>query len=84
MNESKNEKAEHYNVKVPDGYKLGFDKHGTVTSLEAPKVEFDKYRETHIEWVERLGDSERTLRMDTYLTSAELRGVVRELAGGCS
>lgn len=82
MSESKTEKAEHYNVNVPDGYKLTFDKFGVLTNLDAPKMEFDKYRETHIEYTEKLGDATKSLTVETYLTANEFFKFAHELFGG--
>ena len=79
MTDSKTEKAEHFDVKVPDGYKLAFDKFGMLTNLDAPKMEFDKYREVRIEWSEYKGDDSRTLNVETYLTADELFKFVREV-----
>lgn len=51
-----------------------------ITVLEEPK--FDKWRETRITWEERLGESSRTLDVETYTTAEELVQLVRELTGG--
>ena len=51
-----------------------------ITVLDEPKI--DRWRETRITWEERLGESSRTLDIETYTTDEELLQLVRELMGG--
>ena len=51
-----------------------------ITTLEEPK--FDKWRETHIDYTERLGNANKSLSVVTYLTFDELFALVRELTRG--
>lgn len=83
MTDSKTAKAEQFefDAKLPDGFKLTYDKLGTVTNLEAPKMEFDKYRETHIDFTDSLGEAYKSLSVETYMTAAELFRFVKELIG---
>ena len=48
-------------------------------TLEEPK--FDKWRETHIDYTESLGEAWKSLNIETYLTHDELIELVRELRG---
>lgn len=50
-----------------------------ITILEEPK--FDKWRETHIDYTESLGEAYKSLSIETYLTHDELTALVRELRG---
>lgn len=50
-----------------------------ITVLEEPK--FDKWLETRITWEERMGESSRTIDIETYTTAEELLQLVRELLG---
>ena len=50
-----------------------------ITVCEEPTI--DKWRETRITWEERLGESSRTLDIETYTTAEELLQLVRELLG---
>lgn len=43
--------------------------------------EIDQYRETRIDYTERLGDACKSLNIETYLTFDELIAIVRELRG---
>ena len=49
------------------------------TPFEEPKI--DKWRETHIDYTESLGDAYKSLSIETYLTNDELIALVRELRG---
>lgn len=52
-----------------------------ITTLEEPK--FDKWRETHIDYTESLGEAYKSLSIETYLTNDELvELVVKLLRGG--
>jgi len=51
-----------------------------ITTLEEPK--FDKWRETHIDYTESLGDAYKSLSIETYLTFDELMTLVRGLLRG--
>ena len=51
----------------------------TIVMPEKPSI--DQYRETRITWEERLGESGRTLEIETYTTAEELLQLVRELLG---
>lgn len=51
-----------------------------ITTLEEPRI--DQYRETHIEWSERIGGSSREIKLETYLTAEELMHLVDKLSGG--
>ena len=48
-----------------------------ITTLEEPK--FDKWRETHIDYTESLGEVHKSLSIETYLTFDELAELVRRL-----
>ncbi len=50
-----------------------------ITTLEEPK--FDKWRETHIDYTESLGDAYKSLSIETYLTFDELMELARALRG---
>ena len=50
-----------------------------ITTLDEPK--FDKWRETHIDYTESLGEAYKSLSIETYLTHDELIALVRELRG---
>lgn len=50
-----------------------------ITTLEEPKI--DKWRETHIDYTESLGEANKSLSIETYLTHDELIALVRELRG---
>lgn len=54
-------------------YKMG----EIITTLEEPK--FDKWRETHIYYMESQGEAHRSLSIETELTHDELIALVREL-----
>jgi len=51
-----------------------------ITTLEDPKV--DKWRETHIDYTEGLGNVRKSLSIETYLTYDELVALTRELLMG--
>ena len=51
-----------------------------ITTLEEPK--FDKWRETHIDYTESLGEAYKSLSIETYLTFDELMTFVREMLRG--
>ena len=51
-----------------------------ITTLEEPK--FDKWRETHIDYTESLGEVHKSLSIETYLTFDELMMLVREMLRG--
>ena len=74
--------AEKFRVEMPKEFRLGFDENGTVTNLEAPDMKFDKYRETHLEYSESLGEASKSIDIETYLTNGELIELCRELFGG--
>ena len=50
-----------------------------ITVCEEPTI--DQYRETRITWEERMGESSRTIDIDTYTTAEELLQLVRDLLG---
>lgn len=50
-----------------------------ITSLGEPK--FGKYRETHIDYTESLGDAHKSFSIETFMTFDELVELVRELRG---
>ena len=50
-----------------------------ITMVEEPKI--DKWRETHIDYIESLGDAHKLLGIETYLTFDELTALVRVLRG---
>lgn len=50
-----------------------------ITTIEEPKL--DKWRETHADYTERLGESYKSLSIETYLTFDEMIALVRELRG---
>ena len=51
-----------------------------ITTLDEPK--FDKWRETHIDYTESLGEAYKSLSIETYLTFDELMTFVREMLRG--
>lgn len=51
-----------------------------ITTLEEPK--FDKWRETHIEYTERLGEAYKSFSVETYMTFDELSELVVKLLRG--
>ena len=55
------------------------DKFGAVTNFDAPKMDFDKYREIRIEYTESLADAYKSITVETYLTADELFRFVREV-----
>ena len=55
---------------------------GIITTLEEPKI--DKYRETHIDYTESLGEALKSLSIETFLSNDELITLVRELRGDAS
>lgn len=75
------EKTHEFKVEVPKEFRLGFDKNGTVTSLEAPEMKFDKYREIHFEYWETFGNASKSISIETYLTNGELIELCSELMG---
>lgn len=79
MTDRNTEKSEHFDVRMPDGFKMRLGESGLVTSLEAPRMEFDKYREMHIEYSERLGDAHKSIEVETCLTADEFFKFVREV-----
>lgn len=50
-----------------------------ITTIEEPKL--DKWRETHIDYTESLGESYKSLSIETCLTFDEMIALVRELRG---
>jgi len=50
-----------------------------ITSLGEPK--FDKYRETHINYTESLGEAHKSFSIETWLTYDELIALVRVMRG---
>ena len=50
-----------------------------ITTIEEPKL--DKWRETHADYTERLGESYKSLSIETYLTFDEMIALARELRG---
>jgi hypothetical protein len=50
-----------------------------ITTIEEPKL--DKWRETHVDYTESLGESYKSLSIETYLTFDEMIALVRELRG---
>ena len=50
-----------------------------IATLEEPK--FDKWRETHIDYTESLGDAYKSLSIETYLTFDELVAFAEKLMG---
>jgi len=48
-----------------------------ITTLEEPK--FDKWRETHIDYTESLGEAYKSISIETYLTFDELTEFVGKL-----
>ena len=50
-----------------------------ITTLEELKI--DKWRETHIDYTESLGEAYKSLSIEAYLTNDELIALVRELMG---
>ena len=74
-------KSERVNVKIPDGFALKLNEVGAITELKAPEMKFDKWREAHIDYTESLGESYKSLSIETYLTHDELIALVRELRG---
>ena len=73
--------TEKFNVEIPDEYKLKFDPHGVMTSLETPEMKLDQYRETHFEYSESFGEAHKSINIETYLTNGELIDLCRELTG---
>ena len=73
--------TEKFMVEIPKEFRLGFDKDGTITSLEAPEMEFDKYRETRFEYSENLGEASKSISIETYLTNGELIKLCHLLMG---
>ena len=73
--------TEKFNVEIPDGYELKFDPKGAFTTLKAPEMKFDKYREIHFEYSESLGEAHKSVSVETYLTNSELIDLCRELMG---
>ncbi|MBQ1450000.1 MAG: hypothetical protein IIZ12_03590 [Eggerthellaceae bacterium] len=71
--------TEKFNVEIPDGCEFKFDPKLTLTSLEAPEMKFDKYRETRFEYSERLGEASKSISIETYLTNDELIKLCHEL-----
>lgn len=51
-----------------------------ITSLNEP--EFGKYRETHIDYTESLGEAYKSLSIETYLTAEEIMQFVGKMMGG--
>ncbi len=76
---SANEKCR---VEMPKELWLGFDDKETLTSLEAPEMELDKYREVHFEYSEDFNNAHKSINIETYLTYGELIELCRELFGG--
>lgn len=50
-----------------------------ITTIEEPKL--DKWRETHVDYTESLGESYKSLSIETHLTFDEMIALVRELRG---
>ena len=50
-----------------------------ITRLEEPII--DKWRETHIDYSERLGEANKSISIETFLTFDELLKLCRCLAG---
>lgn len=50
-----------------------------ITTLEEPRI--DQYREMRVKWSEHLGNSSRSLDIETYLTAEELMQLVDKLRG---
>lgn len=50
-----------------------------ITTIEEPKL--DKWRETHVDYTESLGESSKSLSIETSLTFDEMIALVRELRG---
>lgn len=75
-------KSERFNVKMPDGLAFKLNEPGAVTELKAPEMKFDKWRETHIDYTESLGEAHKSISIETYLTHDELVALVRELTRG--
>ena len=50
-----------------------------ITTIEEPKL--DKWRETHVDYTESLGESYKSLSIETSLTFDEMIALVRELRG---
>ncbi len=55
---------------------------GIITTLEEPEFAIDKWRETHIDYTDSLGEAYKSLSIETYLTHDELVVLVRELTRG--
>ena len=51
----------------------------SITTLDEPK--FGKWRETHIDYTESLGEAYKSLSIETYFTNDELIALVRYLKG---
>ena len=52
-----------------------------ITTLKEPEFAIDKWRETHIDYTEGLGEAYKSLSIETFLTFDELAGLVRVLCG---
>jgi hypothetical protein len=50
-----------------------------ITTIEEPKL--DKWRETHVDYAEGMGNARKSLSIETYLTFDEMIALVRELRG---
>ena len=50
-----------------------------ITKLEEPII--DKWRETHIDYSERLGEASKSISIETFLTFDELLKLCRCLVG---
>ena len=50
-----------------------------ITTLEEPTI--DTWRETHIEYVEHLGNADKSINIETFLTFDELLKLCRCLIG---
>ena len=50
-----------------------------ITTIEEPKL--DKWRETHVDYTESLGEAYKSLSIETHLTFDEMIALVRELRG---
>ena len=53
-----------------------------ITQLEEPKSV--KYRETHIDYTESLGEAYKSLSIETDLTAEEIMQLVDKMMGGTS
>ena len=52
---------------------------GIITTLEEPKL--DKWRETHIDYTESLGEAYKSFSIETYMTFEELIEIVGKMTG---